>query len=409
MENHTDSASQNTTRKKSNPSGAGGNAIVNVDQIEASRPAAANGLAVHVTSTDKLSWWVEQYFRYQVTTSETSQKAQRRDLSRFLAFVDQVEGREDRLCWTPRLSRAFRDHLRKELNHEDGSRRWSDRTINRILATLKTFSKWIHKLALFPLGDPMKGLKNLRAGQRLEIDRALTRGERRKLLDTADSLPVIGGRSKDRHRYGRKPPSERPQRKSYRPLRNRAIIYTLIETGMRRAALVGLDVDDVDFSQGQVRAIEKGGEAHTYQISNQGLDAIRDYLEQERPQDAQKWASPALLLSPRENPHGDGRLNVRVINTVWSQICEHAGVEGKSPHAARHAMGKHIIEKTGNIAAVQAQLGHRNPGTSMQYASVRSSELQAVLNDRDDSTRSCIGLRPSGAGFENEPFCSGLS
>jgi integrase len=75
---------------------------------------------------------------------------------------------------------------------------------------------------------------------------------------------------------------------------------------------------------------------------------------------------------------------VRVANTVWDQVCELAGVEGRSPHAARHAMGKHIIESTGNIAAVQAQLGHRNPGTSMQYASVRSSELRAVLNDRDD-------------------------
>ena len=37
-----------------------------------------------------------------------------------------------------------------------------------------------------------------------------------------------------------------------------------------------------------------------------------------------------------------------------------ARVEGRTPHSARHAIGRHIIEKTGNVAAVKRQLGHRN-------------------------------------------------
>ena len=35
-------------------------------------------------------------------------------------------------------------------------------------------------------------------------------------------------------------------RKGYRPYRNRAIIYTLIETGMRRAAITKLTIDHLD-------------------------------------------------------------------------------------------------------------------------------------------------------------------
>jgi site-specific recombinase XerD len=241
---------QNSTRKNSSDQGA---TLITLGKV------IPCGGEIVSREGDTLRWWIEQYFRYQVTTSEASQKAKRRDLNQFLAFVEHEEGCCDCLCWTPRLSRAFRDHLRKELN-EDGSRRWSDRTINRMLATLKTFSKWVHKLAPFTLGDPMEGLKNLRAAQRLEVDRALTKGERRRLLDTADALPVIGRRSKDRYRHSKKTPLERPQHKSYRPLRNRAIMYTLIETGMRRAAVVGLEVDDVDFKRGQVTAVEKGGD-----------------------------------------------------------------------------------------------------------------------------------------------------
>ena len=332
---------------------------------------------------DTLPWWVEQYFDLEVTTSASSQKAQRRDLALFLAYVRGEEGSEERLVWVPRLSRAFRDALAATCN-PDGSRHWSDRTVNRVLATLKTFSRWVHKIAPFPLGDPMKGIKNLKVAGRLDVEAALTKSERRRMLDAADNLPVVGGRSRDRRRHGSTPPAERPQRRTYRPYRNRAVVYTLVETGMRRAAVTSVNLDNVDFERGTVRTAEKGGEEHVYQISNQGLAAIRDYVERERPEDAEHWGTQTLFLSPASTPRGDGRLNERVVNTIWSQVAELAGVKGKTPHSARHAMGLHIIEKTGNIAAVQAQLGHRSPATSMQYCRVRGSDLRAVIDDRSD-------------------------
>ena len=39
-------------------------------------------------------------------------------------------GSEERLRWTPRVSREFIDYLRSQL-HEDGKRRFADRTVNR--------------------------------------------------------------------------------------------------------------------------------------------------------------------------------------------------------------------------------------------------------------------------------------
>ena len=53
-----------------------------------------------------------------------------------------------------------------------------------------------------------------------------------------------------------------------------------------------------------------------------------------------------------------------------------------TPHSARHAMGKHIMDKTRNIAAVQWQLGHRQSAYAMQYARVTAAELGQVLEDR---------------------------
>ena len=70
------------------------------------------------------------------------------------------------------------------------------------------------------------------------------------------------------------------------------------------------------------------------------------------------------------------------VNDVWNAVCRLANVHGRTPHSARHAMGKHIMAKTGNIAAVQKQLGHKQPAYSLQYARITAEELERVLDER---------------------------
>lgn len=41
------------------------------------------------------------------------------------------------------------------------------------------------------------------------------------------------------------------------------------------------------------------------------------------------------------------------------------------------------MEKTGNVAAVQRQLGHRNDAYSLQYARITEKELNETLDDRE--------------------------
>ena len=327
---------------------------------------------------DTLTWWMDQYFQFEVTTSELSQKVQRRDIGRFIQFTTLENGNDFREHWTPRLSRAYQESLRNTVN-EVGNRHWSDRTINRMIAHLKTFSKWINKLRPFPLGNPMKKIRSLPVGFRLDVDKAITPAERRKLLDAADRLLEVGGRSEDRHRYRKK---ERPVRKGYRAFRNRAIIYTLMETGMRRGAVCRINLDDIDFKAKSISVPEKGGLVQDYKISNEGLDAIQDYIQKERRQDAEVFKTPALFLSAGNRPNSNGRLTAQNINRIWNEASKLAGIEGKTPHAARHGMGKHILKKTGNIDAVKKQLGHVNVVYSIQYAQATGEELENAINER---------------------------
>ncbi|HQN17362.1 MAG TPA: tyrosine-type recombinase/integrase [Bacteroidales bacterium] len=347
-----------------------------IDQI--ATPNELTPIAIPKNAPDGLRVWANWYFDHAVTTAEISRKEQKRDLSLFIQYMELTEKTDERSRWTPRLAESFKDNMKRSL-HEDGSRHWSDRTINRVLVHLKTFSKWVHGLRPFPLGNPMTKIKALPLTNSLEIERAISPGERRRLLDAADLLPVVGGRSKNRRFHTVK---VRPRRKGYRPYRNRAMIYCLTETGMRRRAVTAVNLSDVDFGKKKITVEEKGGIRHTYQINKEGLAAIRDYIENERDADFEKWKSPALFLSPCTNPNGNGRLTVQVINDVWNDVCKAAGIKGKTPHSARHAMGRYIIEKTGNVAAVQRQLGHKNATYSMQYARITDEELNGVLDER---------------------------
>lgn len=329
---------------------------------------------------ESLTSWMEAYFQFEVTTLPSSQKEQRRDIQMFISFLVGETGSDNPDNWSPRVSQAFKRKLQTTLK-EDGTRNWNDRSVNRIIAHLKTFAKWVHKHRPFVLGQPMEKVKSIKAASLLSIERAISPAERRRLLDAADLLVKVGGISRDRRRHGKD--DERPKRKSYRPYRNRAVIYTLIETGMRRAAITHIKLSDVDFEARTIRTTEKGSYSHDYTISKEGLKAIRDYIEGERSQDKAYYDSPALFLPAHSTQNKTGELNPNAVNDIWDHVSQAAHVSKKTPHSARHAMGRYLIEKTGNVAAVQRQLGHKNAAYSLQYSRITGDELKKVLDNRD--------------------------
>ena len=66
--------------------------------------------------TDSLAGWLEAYFAVEVTTAESSRAVQRRDLGRFVASCSPRRDQTSGACWTSRLSRAFLDALRREVD-----------------------------------------------------------------------------------------------------------------------------------------------------------------------------------------------------------------------------------------------------------------------------------------------------
>lgn len=344
------------------------------------KPAALPSV-VDVAGLSLAQWW-ELYHGVASTVAESSRKAQASDFRKFLAWFMQETKGDHVDHWTPRVAADFLKFMRT-LQKEKGGRAYSDSTCDRATATLRPFAAWMHKHRPFPLGNPMEKIKNLRKGNnRLDLERALTKSEYRNLLDAADRLPVTGGRSKDRRRGSGVAPHERPQRKDFRPYRNRAIIYVLADTGMRRASSVSLMLDGIRWDEQLLIVIGKGGKEEKYTVSKQALSALRDYLEHEREQDAAHWQGQgAVFLAANSIRRGDGQLTPRTVNTIWNAVCAGAQVVGRTPHGARHYMGNRIIKKTGNASAVAKQLNHSNLSTALAYAGPKRSDLVALLDE----------------------------
>jgi len=136
---------------------------------------------------ESLANWMELYCQLQVAGgSRHTERAKRQDLQKFLWFYSQQLGHDQVRYWTPSLTRAFQKHLqttargaepgmasREEIKKKNGE--WqrvgkllSATSINRILATLRHFAKWLHGQHPLATGNPMEAcgilLPNSRCG-----------------------------------------------------------------------------------------------------------------------------------------------------------------------------------------------------------------------------------------------------
>ena len=172
-------------------------------------------------------------------------------------------------------------------------------------------------------------------------------------------------------------------------MRDRAIVYVLLSTGLRREELVRLDLDQVvpgDPKQLRkarrasiARVKGKGGTERTVFLSADARQALADYIECERPRDTGPEAK-ALLLSaagvPARSP--DGRLSVRAVNLILEQIGRWHDAEigdpsrhvsPLRPHGLRHTFAYRLAAVTGaDSYELERRLGHRSSATSSATA-----------------------------------------
>ena len=249
-------------------------------------------------------------------------------------------------------------------------------TINNHLASLSTFTTWVHAgyPQIFPLGDPAKGIRAL-ALPPLE-PRTLDADQVRSLKNLCDRLPIYHQRH-DGQLYA-----------TARPLRDRAIIFVLLSTGLRREELVNLDLDQVEPPDPTLlrlarkarlaRVKGKGQTERSVFLSADARHALVAYLTTERPHDAQEPTRALFLSAVELAARGiDGRLSPRAINLILEQIGRWHDADVMNPqrrimplrpHDLRHTFAFQLAQTTGADAyELERRLGHRSQRYIQRY------------------------------------------
>jgi integrase len=262
-------------------------------------------------------------------------------------------------------------------------------TVNHHLASLSGFVNWIirQERAAFPHGSPMLGVSALPLPP-LE-PRALSPRHVQSLKNICDRLPSFYQR-KGRRWNDAALTAGRPLRANSRPYRDRAIVFVLLSTGIRREELVNLNVKHLHPStpaelrharRASLRAFAgKGKTTREVFLSADARAALADYLEKERAADApDRQPDAPLFISAASTPtrSADGRLSPRIINTILEQIgrwhdAEHADPERHisplRPHDLRHTFAFRLAQVTqADPYELERRLGHRSQRYIQRY------------------------------------------
>lgn len=173
-------------------------------------------------------------------------------------------------------------------------------------------------------------------------------------------------------------------------LRDRAMLETLYSTGMRRAELVNLRIDDVDIERGTVLIRQgKGAKDRVVPIGQRACRWITQYLYTVRPLYVDDIDSGILFLAK----HGEG-MQGKQLSYIVKKAIETAMLErftDTHPNAAchlfRHACATHMLENGADIRYIQALLGHADLSTTEVYTQVSILQLKAV-HERTHPARS---------------------
>lgn len=331
-------------------------------------------------TSDGLSSWVGRYLELAVVEvrSQTVAEKAALHLGRFIAYFEETYGHD-------RVSSVVRRDVQgwqRSLVEQD----LSPSTVNNHMASVSAFTSWVDAQAprLFPAGDPAKGIRELRLPP-LE-PRALSEVQVRSLKNVCDRLErfhELKGREW-------KPWGERNKHSRGRPVRDRAIVYLLLSTGLRRKELVEVDLAQVEPSTpDELRAARKvrirgvKGKGYTERnvfLSRDAREALAEYLEGERARDAGEVdESEALFLSAAGTParQRDGRLSVRAVNLLLERIgrWHDAGISDQSreisplrPHDLRHTFAYQLATATGKDAyELERRLGHGSQRYIQRY------------------------------------------
>ena len=159
---------------------------------------------------------------------------------------------------------------------------------------------------------------------------------------------------------------------SFLGCRNRAIILTFLDTGLRLSELANIQLADIDFDRETIKVMGKGAKERLVRIGKRTQKALLRYILQRND------TLPCLWLTEERSP-----LQARGVQQMVERLGKRAGLTNVrcSAHTFRHSFGTASLEHGADIREVQSLLGHSTLSMTLRYVSTVNSE-QAVKSHR---------------------------
>src|SRR5271165_4730883 len=160
--------------------------------------------------------------------------------------------------------------------------------------------------------------------------------------------------------------------------RDLAILELLYGCGIRNSELIGINVDDIRWSNEVVLVRGKGKKERYVPFGDSAAAAVRQYLPaREKILVAAKCPKERALLV---NLRGS-RLTTRSVGRIVKQIVVARGLSPDvHPHTLRHAFGTHMLEEGADLRAIQEMLGHERLSTTQRYTQLTVKHVMEVYD-----------------------------
>ena len=165
---------------------------------------------------------------------------------------------------------------------------------------------------------------------------------------------------------------------SARNLFHRALLMTAYSTGLRRAEVCSLKVEDIDSERMIIHVREgKGQRDRDVPLSPKLLETLRAYW---------RWMKPKTYLFPGtvNGWRADKPVTPKMLWEACRDAAKRAGIEkAVQPHLLRHSFATHLLEGGADIATVQRLLGHSNVKHTCIYLHLSERHIRAAGSPLD--------------------------
>jgi len=167
------------------------------------------------------------------------------------------------------------------------------------------------------------------------------------------------------------------------PLRDRAILMLLLDTGVRAGELVHLKISDLDLAERELKCFGKDQEERIVPLEEGAARAIQTYLES---RERQKPNDP--LFPSERGP--DCFLCQSALLNLLKRLADRAELdENVYTHLLRHTFAKKWLKGPGkgDIQALSDIMGHSSVETTQIYAAYDSDDIKEMHQTRSPANQ----------------------